>query len=157
MNRSHDHTDEAHLEDRLRSAVEPPSDPALAADWRLREELRTMDAPRLPPALRRRILSATTRPKSNAPWLAAAAVLAGLVAAPLLWSPPAPEAAADPRELRIALREIDAAGRRALDATLASLPSRSILPDLDLAGLPYAGTVRRILEPPKPSKETENS
>lgn len=140
------------LERTLESGDRPPHDEALAADWRLRRELRRLGGARLPVEVRDRVLRGRRRP--GAPrWLGAiaAVLLLAVVLAVLRGAPETPSARpVDGRELAqlgLALDAIRDAGERAARLTHRELSQGLALPQMDLAGLPYAGLVARSLRP----------
>lgn len=151
MNRSHDadraHRDElARLEDRVRDAGGPPSDPELAADWHLRRELAGLKPEPLSPELRRAVIARSRQPAGWRSWpVALAAGLAGvLVIATALQAPaPAPEPAST-EELRLALTTIDRTSRRALGTAGREVGEHLRFPVIGLEQLPYGHLLRTL-------------
>ncbi|MGB0514794.1 MAG: hypothetical protein ACPGJE_08145 [Wenzhouxiangellaceae bacterium] len=134
--------------------------PELAADRALRDELRALDgAPKLPPALREKILrAAAQRPQAHASspwtggWLAlAAAVTLVLVVSILLQSPDLRRSPSTPAvgpaevaELRLALNTLEDSGRRVAALTSEQVAPALRMPRVRVDRLPYAPLVFRL-------------
>lgn len=153
MNKSRDNFGEQLEHERvLESARQAPSDPHLAADWRLRDELRGLGAADLPAGVRERALRAAAR-RDRAPWfMAAAAALVAAVVIMLVMPDPAvsPDPARpterDIAELRLAINTISATGRHAVALAGREVSESLVMPELGLGELPYAGYVRPLFE-----------
>ncbi len=151
-------------EERLASADQRPADPELAADWEMRQTLRDLGPPRLPPELRNRVMQATRRPAPSARWmgLAAAVVLSlGLILvlqAPKNEPRPATISQADFQDLQLALATLESSARRTSAIAGRELADSLVLPNLELDDLPYAPQLRQWIEPaPEPTKPKESN
>lgn len=154
MNRSPETTrTELEAEERLVQAGRRPADPDLAADWDLRETLRGLNQPTLPPALRTRVLRATRNREQPARWLGLAAAIALALALAVVLGPDAsrPPAAAvsdaELQELRVALATLEQSARRTSAVAGRELASTLTIPDMRLDALPYATHFRQAIEP----------
>lgn len=148
----------------LQAAASAPGDESLAADWRVRNELRALrEDLRLPDDVRSGVLSRRSR-RLPLPWLgAAAAALLVAVALPLLRNAPDPAPADDVganemAELRLAFNTIQNASIRAGRLVGQGMSEGIALPELGLAELPYADLVQQTLQPrrrtPSPASES---
>lgn len=162
MNRSPDMSrTEREAEERLEATDRPPADAELGADWRLRQELRGLGAPALPPALRARIVRATARPARPAWWLGVAATIVLGLAVGLIWQSTGPEpqtprvSDADIRELRLALATLEDSARRTSNITGRELAAGLVLPDL--GELPYAPQILPWISPATPTHPQKES
>ncbi|MEX2499567.1 MAG: hypothetical protein WD397_11925 [Wenzhouxiangellaceae bacterium] len=152
MHKSHDRFEiELEREIALERARKAPSEPELAADWSLKQELRGLGAAELPPvvcARARRTIAAEQR----APWFmaVAAVVVAAVVVTLTLQVPKTPRAvtpsASDMAELQLAFETLNATGHRAATLAGRELSESLTVPDLGLSELPYAGYIRPYFE-----------
>ena len=141
----------------LQAATSAPDDESLAADWRVRNELRALrEDLRLPDEVRADVLNRRPR-RVPARWLGAvAAALLIAVALPLLRIAPDPApageiGAAELAELRLAFNTIQDASIRAGRLVGQGMSQGIALPELGLAELPYAELVRQALTPEGPT------
>lgn len=157
MNRSPEHFfQELADEQRLASARSAPAEAELAADWKLRQELRQLTPPELPAGLRNTILSQTARPARPVRWLALAAAITlaiGLGLSHWQQDTPAPTVAVseqDLKDLELALATLGESGR------LAGRELAAHLSWPELGPLPYTQQIQTWIQPPKPTQEKES-
>lgn len=151
-------------EERITTADQRPTDPDLAADWEMRQTLRHLDAPRLPPALRAHVMQASHRPALWPRWMGiAAAMVLGLGLILVLQAPegepqPATVSRADFQDLQLALATLESSARRTSVIAGRELAESLTLPNLKLEDLPYAPQLRQWIEPaPKTTTQKESN
>ncbi|MEM1080175.1 MAG: hypothetical protein AAGH65_01200 [Pseudomonadota bacterium] len=166
MNKSHeDPVLEANLEQQLHAALGLPSDPELAADWLLSQELSELGPEPLTKQVRDRYLRSTRQHRLRRTpmlgWALAASMVAVTILAVVLRTPePAPLTEAEQFEL--ALQTLDDTSKRALAITGRALNEHIRWPTIELEPSPYNRLIRsfgrlqalnsdRPIEPPKES------
>jgi hypothetical protein len=141
-------------EERITASGCRPTNPQLAADWDLRQALRDIQAPPLPPRLRTRVLQTTRRPGPSAWWTGlAAAVVLGLGTMVILQSPestiePHRVSEADLQNLQLALSTLEYTARRTRAITGRELAASLALPDLNLNDLLHVPQLRQWMQAP---------
>ena len=147
MNRSHEvWSREARLEQRLIDSPVTPTDPELAADWRLRNELKALGPQALPEALCER-LRQTIHPKPSRIYgRVGFALAAGLAAVLILLGPlrqlePETEPGVSPsdwEDFQLAMHVVDTTSRRAITITHRELSASLRLPEIEFDATGYA-------------------
>ena len=148
------HSLELTEEKRISASEGRPTNPQLAADWDLRQALRDIQAPPLPPVLRSRVLLAARRPRPSAWWMGlAAAVVLGLGTMVIVQSPestiqPHRVSEADLQNLQIALSTLEYTARRTRAITGRELSASLALPGLNLNDLLHVPQLRKWMQAP---------
>jgi len=135
-------------EQKLADSMRPPKDPELAADWRLRQELRELNSPNLPARLRQQVLAQTRRGRRPAWWMGLAAAITLALAVGLIHQ--STQQTADPivisdrdlQQLQLALSTLEHSARRTGDIAGRELAANLTWPNLGLEQAPYGPALR---------------
>ena len=148
MNKLHSvHSLEVQYEDRLQDLLNAPTEPELAADWLLRNELTQLGPEQLPLDLRHRILRQTRRvPLRWAGGMAmAASIAAMLLVSHWIQQPEDDITRADAENFELAMQTISTASELALGITGRELNEHLRMPAINLERLPYSAVLQSMI------------